>query len=129
MDQSANCSQYGFASSPVSIFGCKYFCCKNHFHETVSSLSRQAQCLDNGIETSERDDIKLVFDLATSCTNLLVKDLMSKTNFVGLIDADSCAPICELYRRWRDASRLAMQNQTNELDDWHSRNYRRVSSL
>ena len=50
-------------------------------------------------EEYAQNDLELVFKLARNCTELLNKDLMSDmTNFVGLVDADSCVnPQTNIY--------------------------------
>lgn len=66
-----------------------------------------------------RSDTELAFDLAKRCHSLLVDELLSgQTNFTGLLDADSCAPIfVNCIETWGGAARLAKQVSLNELNE------------
>ena len=60
--------------------------------------------------SNQHEDIELAFNLARRCCNLLVDEILSKTNYAGLIDSDACSPIfVSCIEAWGDISRLAIQ--------------------
>ena len=80
------------------------------------------RCFAKAIESTETKEqdapeaVKLTFELAQRCCELLVDDLLSdKTNLAGLMDANACAPIfTNCIEAWGEAACLAKQLRINE---------------
>ena len=100
----------------LNMFAAKVIATRRYQASVIKRCSKKAI---ESAETKEQDvqqAVKLAFELAQGCCELLADDILSKkTNLAGLMDSDSCATIfTNCIEAWGEAARLAKQQSIHE---------------